>query len=492
MSDTDTEPVSFGDAVAALAAAEPDRPMITCGDRMVTRREFHERTNRLARAYAELGVGLGSYVTIALPNSIEFMESAFAAWKLGATPQPVSSRLPGRELAAILDLVKPSLVVGAPADQLGSHTGVPQGFEPPEHTSADDLPRAVAPVWKAPTSGGSTGRPKVILATQPGVLDSVAPFVMIMGLPERGTVLATGPFFHNGPFMSSAIGMLFGAHVVVMPRFDAQEALDLIERHQVNWMYAVPTMMLRIWRLPEADRLKPDLSSLERILHMAAPCPPWLKTAWIDWIGGDRVWELYAGTEVQAVTLISGTEWLAHPGSVGKTLIGEITVLDDDGKPAPAGTIGTLWMRRGEDQPPTYHYVGADAKSIDGGWESLGDVGRMDEEGYIYLTDRDSDMILVGGSNVYPAEVEAALEEHPAVRTSCVVGVANEDLGNVVHALVELDEDVTDEELIGFCSERLVRYKVPRVIHRSSTPLRDDAGKVRRTAVRDDLVARLG
>jgi len=203
------------------------------------------------------------------------------------------------------------------------------------------------------------------------------------------------------------------------------------------------------------------------------------------------VTELYGGTEVQAVTVIEGDEWLARPGSVGRAVLGEIRVGAADGSPLPLGEVGLLWMRRGIGQPPSYRYLGAEANRLADGWESLGDLGRMDDAGYVYLADRESDLILVGGSNVYAAEVEAALEEHPAVRTSCAVGLADEDLGQVVHAVLELTDAVGDAELLSFCAERLVSYKLPRQLHRSDAPLRDEAGKVRRSAVREALLARL-
>jgi len=479
---------SFAEVLTDFAAEHPDWPAITDHQVTVTRRELDERTNRLARSYAEFGVTPGSFVSIAVPNSVEFLESAIATWKLGAIPQPLSPRLPARELDAIVALVEPSLLVGVEDGGATARRTIPARYQPPEDISSEPLPRAVSPYWKAPTSGGSTGRPKVIVAAQPALLESVDGFASILGLPANGTMLTTGPLYHNGPFLTTALGLLRGAHVVVMPRFDAATALELVEQHRVQWMYAVPTMMLRIWRLPEAARASADLSSLERVMHMAAPCPEWLKRAWIEWLGPDRVWELYGGTEVQSVTVIDGHEWLRHPGSVGRPAVGEICVLDDNGAAVPVGEIGALWMRRGEGEPNPYRYIGAQARARAGGWECLGDVGRLDEEGYVYLVDRDSDMILVGGANVYPAEVEAALEEHPKVRTSCVVGIPDEDLGEVVHAVVELASEVTDRELLDFCGERLVRYKLPRVLHRSDAPLRDDAGKVRRSAVRKDVI----
>jgi bile acid-coenzyme A ligase len=281
----------------------------------------------------------------------------------------------------------------------------------------------------------------------------------------------------------SACTLVLGGHIVVMPRFDALEALHLVAAHGVTWMYAVPTMLSRIWRLPEQERCRHDLSTLRVVMHMAAPCPPWLKHAWIDWLGADKIWELYAATEVQAVTITTGDEWLQRPGTVGRPVVGQIRILDDDGRPVPAGTVGEIWMRRGEGVPNPYRYVGATARARDGGWESVGDLGRLDEDGYLYLSDRRSDLILVGGANVYPAEVEAALTEHRDVHSAVVVGVPHEDLGQVPHALIEVDREVADDDLRAHLADRLASYKIPRTFERVSGPLRDDAGKTRRSAL---------
>ena len=210
----------------------------------------------------------------------------------------------------------------------------------------------------------------------------------------------------------------------------------------------------------------------------------WLKEAWIDWLGPERIFELYAGTEAQAVTVITGTEWLEHRGSVGRPSVGEFMITDLDGNPLPPGEQGEVWLRSSGDHP-TYRYVGAEARAMDGGWESLGDVGWFDEDGYLYLGDRMQDMILSGGANIYPAEVEAAIQEHPAVRSVCVIGLPDEDRGNVVHAIVEADAATLDAaELLAFAGERLATYKLPRSVEFVDTPLRDEAGKVRRTALR--------
>jgi len=454
----------------------------------LTRAEFAERVERLAALFADRGVAEGSMVTIGLPNSTGLVESMFAAWALGAVPQPISDRLPPSERSAIVDLADPSLVVGVPQSEAGAR---PALESVPGQLSAGSFTPGVSPVWKLLTSGGSTGRPKLIATTAPALFENVSGLGGLTHMRPGGCVLVTGPISHNAPFVVTTAGMLLGNHIVVMPRFDPAETLGLVEKHRVNWLFLVPTMMLRIWRLPEAVRLAADVSSLEVAFHMAAPCPPWLKQAWIDWLSPEKVLELYGGTELQAMTVITGTEWLAHRGSVGRPVIGEMQIRDLGGRPVPAGEEGEIWMRRGVGVPSPYRYIGATARRAADGWESLGDIGRIDADGYVYITDRFADMILVGGANVYPAEIEAALDEHPAVRSCCVIGLPDEDLGNTPYAIVELSEPVPDQDLMAHLRQRLAPYKLPRMIERSTTPLRDDAGKVRRSALRADRVARL-
>jgi bile acid-coenzyme A ligase len=476
MADTGTP---FAVTLAELAAAHPGAPALTDATGTVTRAELESRTNRLARAYAALGVEQDSFVTIGLPNGIEWFEAAIAVWKLGATPAPVSAKLPPLELDAIVELADPALVVGLDAP---GRVCVPSGYEPDPALSDAPLPVRVAAAWKAPTSGGSTGRPKLIVAGSGSISEGVALTASAFGMRPNGVHLATGPLYHNGPLSFSTGGLLIGNHIVIMERFDALRCLALIEEHAVDWMYAVPTMMQRIWKLPEADRLRHDLSSLNVVFHLAAPCPEWLKREWITWLGPEKIWELYAGTEAQSVTVITGTEWLEHPGSVGRPIVGEMKILDEAGNECPPGIQGEVYMRA-PDGVTTYRYIGAAAKARDG-WESLGDMGWMDADGYLYLGDRAADMILAGGANIYPAEIEAALDAHPAVGSSCVIGLPDDDLGNRIHAIVQATSSVTDEELRAHLADRLVRYKIPRTFEYVDEPLRDDAGKVRRSAFR--------
>jgi bile acid-coenzyme A ligase len=483
--------VSFARRLTDLADADPDHPAVSCGEARLTRRQLDDRASALARDLAARGVVTGDMVTIALPNSVEWFVAAAAAWKLGATPQPVSARLPGPELRAIVELADPRVVIGADPDVVGDRVCIPVGYRPPNPPpAAAPLPDAVSPAWKAPTSGGSTGRPKLIVSGEPSLLDPDGPAPLRTG--RDGCLVMPGPLYHNGPVVWSCHALLWGNHVVLLPRFDAEATLAAIEAHRAQVVYLVPTMMRRIWRLPVDVRDRYDLSSLELVWHLAEPCPPWLKEEWIRWLGPERIVELYAGTEAQAATVITGTEWLEHRGSVGRPVSGEIVICDADGVEVPAGTVGEVWLRNDRDRP-TYRYVGAEARTRAGGWESLGDMGHVDAEGYLYLDDRMQDMILTGGANVYPAEVEAALQEHPAVRSCCVIGLPDEDRGNRVHAIVEADAGaVTTGELIEFVGERLAAYKVPRTVELVDEALRDDAGKVRRAELRRQRLAAAG
>jgi len=475
--------ISFLDRLEELCMEQPDAPAVTCEGHSVTRAQLLTLGNNLALYLAAHGTKEGDMVTVAVPNSIDFFIAYVAAWRLGATPQPISSRLPQRELDALIDLANPSAIVGVEEGKYLGRTCVPFGFRAPT-ADASHLPRVVSASWKAPTSGGSTGRPKLIVSGDPAALDPDAPVPLLMD--RGGCLVMPGPLYHNGPAVWSCQAWLHGLHVVLLSKFDAQETLQAIEEHRGSVLYMVPTMMKRILRLPDEVRLAYDMSSLRVVWHLAEPCPEWLKQAWIDWLGAERIFELYAGTEAQTATIISGVEWLAHRGSVGRVVPGTVKITNEAGEELPVGEMGEVWMRSLRDSP-TYRYVGATARTLDGGWESLGDMGRLDQEGYLYLGDRASDMILSGGANIYPAEIESALQEHPDVKSCAVIGLPDDDKGSIVHAIVEADAgQVSQDDLRSFLSERLVVYKVPRSFEFVDMPLRDDAGKVRRSALREE------
>jgi bile acid-coenzyme A ligase len=480
--------MSYGRAFAWHAEREPRRAAVVHEETGVDFGTLDRDANRLARAYAGLGVGPETRVTIALPNSLEFFAACLATWRLGATPQPVSARLPERERRALVELAKPALVVGAPPGEAHPFPSVAPGFAADPDLSDAPLPDVVPAHVRAMASGGSTGRPKLIVDLTPALCD---PEQCDNGMRAGGTTLVPGPLYHSGPFITSWNQLLAGGTVVLMSRFDAEQALALIERHRVDWVLFVPTMMQRIWRLPETVRRRYDLSSLQRVMCTGAPSPAWLKRAWIDWLGPERILEAYGGTERSGGTLITGTEWLAHPGSVGRpTGNRRIRVLRPDHTECGPGEVGEIYMMPPGGQGSTYRYVGAEPVVATGGWETLGDLGWLDDEGYLYLVDRKTDMILVGGANVYPAEIEAALEAHPAVRSSAVIGLPDDDLGSRIHAIVDAPTPVDEDALRRHLTEHLARAKLPHSFEFVSGPLRDDAGKVRRSALREERLGR--
>jgi bile acid-coenzyme A ligase len=481
--------VSLGARLTELAAERPDRPAVSDQRRTVTWAELDRITNRLARGLEAAGVRQGDLVTIGLPNGVEFIEACFGLWKAGATPQPVSYRLPRHEAEAVMELAETPILISRPELE-----GSRPRYDVADllALSADDsrVEDRIAPHYKAPTSGGSTGRPKLILSGGAGVTSRGAG-IGAYGAAPNDVMIQPGPLYHNGPFTSSFGGLFTGAHVVILPRFDAELTLKAVDEHRGTWMYLVPTMMSRIWRLPDEVKARYDVSSLRMVWHLAAPCPPWLKEAWMGWLGPDVIMELYGGTEGQAVTIITGREWLEHRGSVGKVAFGQMQVFGAEGQPLPAGETGEIYMRRPEGSPPSYHYRGATARTLPGGWESLGDIGWFDADGYLYLADRRTDMILVGGSNVYPAEIEAALDEHPLVASSAVVGLPDEEMGSRLHAIVQPRPGLSEEALREHLRPLLVGYKQPRTYEFVEANIRDDAGKVRRTQLRDERIARM-
>jgi len=477
---------SYGRAFGFHAARDPESVAVVFGERLATRGELERRSNRLARAYQALGVGEGDLVTVALPNSVEFFEACLAAWKLGATPNPVSAVLPELERRAIVETADPALLVGVPDGDYPERASVPQGFAPDATLSDEPLPDRVAASARAMTSGGSTGRPKVILDLTPAQCDPELPENR---MTAGGTTLVPGPLYHAGPFITAWQSLLCGRRVVLVARFDPSECLALIEKHRVDWVLFVPTMMQRIWKLPEAEKNARDLSSLGTVMCSGAPSPSWLKRAWIEWIGPEKIHEAYGGSERIGGTAISGTEWLAHPGSVGRPTGGrKMKILDAEGRACKPGEIGEVFMMPPGGQGSTYRYIGAEARATGEGWETLGDMGYMDEDGYLYLVDRKTDMIVTGGANVYPAEVEAAIDSHPAVRSSAVIGLPDPDLGQRIHALVDAPQAVEEQALREHLAAHLARYKQPRSFEWVDGPLRDDAGKLRRSALREARV----
>jgi bile acid-coenzyme A ligase len=484
--------ISFAERLRELAAADPNSIAVSSEERSLSRGELATDSDARARELIHLGVRRGDYVCLVLPNGVEFVSCLVAVWKAGGVPVPLSDRLTSSELADLLDLIDPRVVVGGEPGQVADRTHLPADRRPALHPEIDLDRTAVSPAWKALGSGGSTGRPKVIVAHESASLSELPVGANPVGLRERDVCAITAPLSHNGPFYCLVHTLLLGGRAVLTGRFDPEKTLAVLEREKVTWLYLVPTMMGRIAKLPDEVRARYDLAALRTIMHTAAPCPAWLKQAWIDWLGPDRMLELYASTEATVVFVATGREWLERPGTVGLARGGEVQVRSPEGAVLGADQFGKIWVRRHAELGPSYRYMGANAEIDGAGWETLGDMGRLDADGYLFVEDRETDMMLVGGFNVYPAEIESALLEHPAVIDCCVVGLPHDDLGQVPHALVYASTELDEAELTAHAGARLTRYKVPRSYEFVDSVLRDAAGKVRRSRLRDERISASG
>ncbi|WP_423463661.1 AMP-binding protein [Promicromonospora sp. MS192] len=509
---------SISRIISRLAEADPDRVVAVAvgapgtddapradgtsgadGDLRLTTAGLDAAADRYARELLRRGVRRDDLVTVALPNGLEMLVACAGIWRAGATPQPVSRGLTPGERAAVVAAARPALVIGFDADGvpgLPEGFGLPDGLGPPEgpgvpggsgpawsgpgQRRADEpaLPDTWARSWKAPTSSGSTGRPKVVLSTAPARMDPERPVAEF--LPLRATQLVAGPLTHSATFTYAFRGLLTGHRLVILPRFEERAVLDAIERHGVTWALLVPTMLHRLLRLPAAERDPVRLRTLETVLHLGSPCAPALKRAVLDWLGPERVVEVYAGSESNGLTMIRGDEWLRRPGSVGRPVGGtRVRVLRDDGSEAAPGETGQVWLHRGPD--PAYRYLGAAGRRRADGWDTLGDLGHLDADGWLWVTDRADDVIVRGGEKIYPVEIERVLEEHPAVRSAVAFGVPDEELGQRVEAVADVaDAPVDGEQLRRFAAERLDRARRPARVWVTDRPVRDDAGKTRR------------
>ena len=480
-----------GEAIHAHTEANPEEVAVSCaladgGVARLTRSELDRWSSRLAHRLLAMGVEPGRYVAIALPNGVEHIVATLACYKAGGTPMPVSYRLPPAERDALLDLAAPAAVFSdeAGAGDLTRSTMAASALA----SYPDSLPAAGTPEpIKAVASGGSTGRPKLIVTPGPFAYPPGGhPLAALLRLSPADLMYSPGPLYHNGPFLFSLVLLFQGGRILLNERFRADRALALIESERPTVLNLVPTMMQRMLREP--GFAEAGLDSVRLLWHLAAPCPDWAKRGFIERLGGERVLELWAATEMNGLTVIDGNEWLAHPGSVGRPVATELRIVDEQRRELPAGEVGEIFSRFAGGRAQ-YRYEGATPlEELDEGFSSVGDMGYLDEEGYLYLSDRRVDMIISGGANVFPAEVESVLSSHPKVQDVAVIGLADADLGRRVHAVVE-PRDPADPpavaELDTLCREQLAAYKVPRGYEVVPELPRTEAGKIRRLALRE-------
>lgn len=485
-----TQLMTPGARLTQLAAERPDETVLIVllqqgGEEALTRLELEQWANRLAHRLAEGGVQQKSFVAINLPNGVEHVVATLAAYKLGACPVPVSHRMPAAERDQLMALAPPTAVL-SDAPELGGITRAQMrdlGRYP-----ATPPPDAISQPYKAIASGGSTGRPKLILSPAAFQFEvDKHPFAALLDLVDGDRLYSPGPLYHNQAFIFTQAALFIGASVMLNEKFDAERALSATEQFRPTILNLVPTMMLRMQRLPAFQTT--DFSYVRKAWHLAAPCAPWVKRAWIERIGAAKVWEMWASTEMTGITVIDGNEWLTHPGSVGKGYSTEIRILDEQRRPTPTGTVGEIFTRAFEG-PAQYQYLGSKAlETVDSEFASVGDLGYVDAEGYLYLADRRVDLIISGGANVIPAEVEAILTQLEGVRDAAVIGLKDEDLGRRVHAILELSgvgEPPAQAELDAHMRKHLASYKLPRSYEIVEALPRDEAGKIRRSKLRDE------
>ncbi|MBY8977955.1 acyl-CoA synthetase [Rhodobacteraceae bacterium NNCM2] len=476
--------------------------------------ELEARANQGAHLLRSAGIGVGDHIAILMENRREFMEICFAADRAGVYYTTISTHLTEDEIGYILRDCGARLLIGSERfigilEQLQpAISGVCEcylvGQPQPGFLNWGD---AIAAMPDTPIadeaqgldmlySSGTTGRPKGIkwplTDDLPGGRTMLVDLLIsLFGYGSDTRYLSPAPLYHAAPLRHSMVTIKMGGTAYIMDRFDGAEALRLIEAHRITHSQWVPTMFVRLLKLPEEERQRYDLGSMQMAVHAAAPCPVHVKRQMIDW-WGEIIHEYYSGTENNGFTAITSAEWLDHPGSVGRAKLGVIHICDQNGNELPQGAEGEVYFENGHqfayhnDPEKTAASTNAD------GWTTLGDIGRVDEEGYLYLTDRKSYVIISGGVNIYPQETEDVLLGHPSVIDAAVIGVPSEDFGEEVKAVVQLvtpeaGSPEMESELIAFCRKRLSSIKCPKSIEFRTALPRSATGKLYKRKLRDEF-----
>lgn len=505
------------------AANTPDKPayiMAETGE-VVTYKELEDRSNQAAQLFRKEGLKRGDAIAIFMENNSRFLELCWAAQRSGLYFTAISSRLTAPEVDYIVTdcgakLFFTSGAVGGVADELvGSGlmknvqtrfmiNGKSDGYESyeecrnamPAERIADES-TGIDMLY----SSGTTGRPKGVRRALPeGAIDDasgLAGVQLLYGMNDQVTYLSPAPLYHAAPLRFNMSVQQCGGTCIVMEHFDPELALKLIQDHKATHSQWVPTMFIRMLKMDESIRTKYDVSSMQVAIHAAAPCPVPVKEQMIDW-WGPVIYEYYAGSEGNGFCQLNSEEWLAHKGSVGKPLLGEVHICGEDGEELPVGEAGTIYFSSGDvaSDDEGFQYHNDPEKTKDSrhptkkGWSTLGDVGRLDEDGYLYLTDRKAFMIISGGVNIYPQEAENILITHPKVADVAVIGVPNEDFGEEVKAVVQPANwneagPELEAELLEFCRGQLAQIKCPRSVDFDEELPRHPTGKLYKRLVRD-------
>jgi len=487
------------DRIEELAREHPDLPAITVtgtgtgeGGETLSWRDLVWRTAGIARLFAERGVRQRDTVCLRLPNCTAFVLGAFAAWRLGATVLPLRWDMPAPEREHVLDLGRPAVIVSERGNEPGELSAGDMLATPPADPAGLPAPLPASPAWMI-ASGGSTGAPKLISPDGDTVLGEGGMRVsggrsnFADNSGHRHPVhLCCAPLYHTHAFSLLFRTLIEDFRVVLMPKFDAESFLDLVEAERVNFFAIVPTMVIRLLASPTIGAR--DLSSVENAILGAGATPDWAVRQWIEVIGADTLLMGYGMSEGLTASFIRGSEWLERPGSVGQSILSEVRVIDEDGNDLPAGEVGELFFRPKGGGEHAFRYFGdARIRSLPGGWASVGDLGKLDEDGYMYIVDRRTDMIVSGGANVFVSEVEAALLGHGDVHDVAVIGLPDPEWGRRVHAIVVpragAAREGLEKALREHCKTRLASYKAPRSIEFVDDLGRSEAGKLNRQAL---------
>jgi len=495
------------------AKAQPDRAayVMAGSGETITYRQLDEASNRGAHLFRSLGLEAGDPIAIFMENHPRFLEICWAAQRSGLVYTPISSRLTAPEVEyivgdcgakAFVTSVAKRDVAGELVPKLANVSHFSVGGALPDYRDweAEIASQPATPIDNELEgqdmlySSGTTGRPKGVktpYVERPiGTPDPVTALTKALyGVDESSIYLSPAPLYHAAPLRFNMAVLRLGATSIVMENFDAREALRCIEKYRVTHSQWVPTMFVRMLKLPEEDLARFDVSSLKVAIHAAAPCSVPIKERMIDW-WGPILHEYYAGTEGNGFTAINSKEWLEHKGSVGKALTAKVHILGEDGENLPPGEPGLIFFEGGA----KFEYLNDPEKTRDSynekGWSTLGDVGYLDEEGYLYLTDRKEHMIISGGVNIYPQEAENVLINHPAILDVAVIGVPNEDVGEGVKAVVQLTDmskasPELEREIIDYCLEHLAKYKCPRSVDFEAELPRHPTGKLYKRLLKD-------
>jgi acyl-CoA synthetase (AMP-forming)/AMP-acid ligase II len=481
----------------------------------VTYRELNDRSNRLAQCFYDAGLRFGDHIAVFMENRPEFFEVCWAAQRSGLYYTCINWHFNAEETAYILDDCDAQvLVISATFRDLATELlpkmpnvklrlmvgGTVDGYESYEATR-DSFPAEALEEELEGTrmlySSGTTGRPKGVRYKIPRQRIGDLPAEMgmmtaVWGMDEHAVYLSPAPMYHSAPLFYCMSTMRLGGTVIVMEQFDPKEAIACIEKYRVTHSQWVPTMFVRMLKLPEADRTRHDLSSHRVAIHAAAPCSVEVKRKMIEW-WGPIIDEYYAATEGTGATFINSTDWLAHPGSVGRTMLGPIHILDDENNEMAAGEVGTVWFEPPANRPG-FEYHKDEQKTRDSfnerGWSTVGDMGYLDSDGYLFLTDRRTFMIVSGGVNIYPQEAENVLINHPKVYDVAVFGIPDPEMGERVHGVVQptswADQGPElERELLAYVQSELAHYKCPMAIDFDRELPREQTGKLYKRLLRD-------